>query len=258
MIKNLEGKLAYITGASSGIGKAISYSFAKTGINLVLFARREERLKELKKDLLSKYPIQVETVVLDVKNNEKTKKALENLDSKLQSPNILVNNAGLALGMEKVWEISEEDVDAVIDTNLKGVLHFLRLIVPKMLEKQEGHILNISSVAAHDSYIGGGVYSSSKFAIRTLTETLRMELAATPIRVGMLSPALTETEFSKVRFKGDSNRAKSVYEGIKALCAEDIAKAAFFVISQPPHVNIADMLIYPTNQGRCDQIHRKT
>lgn len=257
MEENLKSQIAYITGASAGIGEAIAHRLAKAQLRLVLIARREDKLLKLQKTLLSTYGTECHLITADVRDAKQVQKQIDALDTDLQYPDILINNAGLALGLDKVWEIGPEDVDSMMDTNLKGVLNTLRLIIPKMLEKQSGHILNLSSVSAYNSYAGGGVYCATKFALRSLSDTLRLELMSTPIRVSMLSPGLTETEFSIVRFKGDNEKADNVYSGIEALTAEDIAASAYFILSQPKHVAISDLIIYPTNQANPYSIHRE-
>ncbi|MCH1430101.1 MAG: SDR family NAD(P)-dependent oxidoreductase [Chlamydiales bacterium] len=257
MEQNLKDQIVYITGASAGIGEAIAHRLAKAQARLVLIARRKDKLLKLQESLISKYETECHLITADVRDTKQMQKQIDALDINLQAPDILINNAGLALGLDKVWEISSEDADSMINTNIKGVLNTLRLIVPRMLEKKSGHILNLSSVSAYNTYSGGGVYCSTKFALRSLSDTLRLELMNTPIRVSMLSPGLTETEFSVVRFKGDSEKADNVYSGIEALTAEDIAASAYFILSQPKHVAVSDLIIHPTNQANSYSIHRE-
>lgn len=247
----MKAKTVLITGASSGFGRATARLFAEAGAKLILIARRKERLEAFAEELLKKYACNVVPLNIDVRDMTQVEKELKPIHV-----DILINNAGLVRGLDKVWEISPNDWNEMIDTNVKGLLNISRQVIPKMIAANKGHIINVGSTSGHGTYPGGGVYCATKFAVRALTDTLRMELVATPIRVSMISPGMAETEFSTVRFYGDQKKADKVYEGIKALKAHDIAEAIYFIASRPPHVTIADLVMYPTNQATPMVIHR--
>lgn len=247
-----------ITGASSGFGAETARHFSKEGARLILLARREEKLKELQKELQEAYQGEIEILVADITDFETIEKKLKAIESSFGLPNILINNAGLVRGRDKLWEVNPNQWNEMIDTNIKGVLNMTRLILPSMLKAERGHIINVGSISGHETYPGGGVYCSTKFAVRAITDTLRMELVATPIRVSLISPGMAQTEFSTVRFYHDQAKADQVYEGIEALKATDIAETILFIASRPPHVNIADIILYPTNQATPTLIHRQS
>lgn len=251
-----KGKTVIVTGASAGFGQAISRAFARAGARLVNIARREDRLDELARELQQSYQTEVYSLNLDVTDFEKVAEQLQNLPSPFNVPDILINNAGLVRGLGKLWEVTPEEWNQMIDTNIKGVLNVTSQVLPKMLEANKGHIINVGSISGYDTYPGGGVYCATKYAVRALTETLRKELVATPLRVSMISPGIAETEFSMVRFYGDKEKASSVYKNIQALTAEDIAEMVLFIASRPPHVAIADLIVYPTNQASVSLTHR--
>jgi len=253
-----QDKTVLITGASSGFGAAFAKSFAAEGARLINIARRKDRLKDLEKELTSQYKTEIISLGLDVSNYDVVKKSLDELPEKFAVPDILINNAGLVRGLNNVWDTSEKDWNEMIDINVKGVLNFCSLIIPKMLKKQSGHIFNVSSVSGHDTYPGGGVYCATKFAVRAITDTLRKELVSSPIRVSMISPGMAKTEFSLVRFNGDQNKAEKTYDRLQALSAEDVAEIVLFMASRPPHVNIADVIVYPTHQASVSIVHRGT
>lgn len=246
-----------ITGASSGFGAAFAASFAAEGARLVNVARRLERLKELEKKLIAQYGTEIISLDLDVSDYSAVEKNLSQLPEKFSVPDILINNAGLVRGMNKVWETPEKDWNEMIDVNIKGILNFCSKIIPKMLKKQSGHIINIGSISAHDTYPGGSVYCATKYAVRAITDALRKELVSSPIRVSMISPGMAKTEFSLVRFRGDEAKAEKPYEGLQVLSAEDIAEIVLFMASRPPHVNIADVIVYPTHQASVSIVHRE-
>ncbi len=248
-----KNKSVLVTGASSGFGKAIAEAFAKEGADLILIARRLERLKELEMSLVSKYHTKVTSIQLDVREEGLVKEKLK----EIPVPDILINNAGLVKGLNKTWETPEEDVSVMLDTNIKGILNLIREIVPKMLLQNHGDIINIGSISSFDTYPGGSVYCATKYAVRAITETLRKELVHTPLRVSMIAPGLSETEFSIVRFSGDEDQAKAVYKDIDALTAQDIAEIALFIASRPPHVNVSDVVVFPTNQASVSLVHRE-
>lgn len=246
-----------ITGASSGFGAETARHFAKEGARLILLARREERLKQLKKELQEVYQTKSEIIVADISNFDTIEKELKRVEEGFGMPNILINNAGFVYGLDNLWEVTPSQWNEMIDTNIKGVLNMTRLIVPSMLKMQQGHIINIGSISSHGTYPGGGVYCATKFAVRAITDTLRMELVSTPIRVSLVSPGMAKTEFSQVRFYGDQAKADQVYEGIEPLNATDIAETILFIASRPPHVNIADIILYPKNQASHTVVYRQ-
>lgn len=249
-------KTVLITGASSGFGAAFASSFAAEGARLINVARRLERLQEIEKKLRSQYGTEVISLGLDVSDYEAVEKSLSQLPEAFSVPDILINNAGMVRGLNNIWETQEKDWNEMIDINVKGILNFCSQIIPKMLKRQSGHIFNVSSISAHDTYPGGGVYCATKYAVRAITDTLRKELVSSPIRVSMISPGMAKTEFSLVRFNGDADRADKTYERIHALTAEDIAEIVLFMASRPPHVNIADVIVYPTHQASVSITHR--
>jgi len=239
-------KTALITGATSGIGKATAYEFAKHGINLILCGRRAERLQTIKKELeaLTK----VYTLCFDVRDKTEVENAINSLPNDFKTIDILINNAGNAHGLDPIQTGSLDDWDAMMDINVKGLLYVSKAIIPQMTERQSGHIINIGSSAGKEVYPKGNVYCASKHAVLAITEGMRIDLNPFGIKVGSVNPGLVETEFSQVRFKGDKI-ADTVYKGFKALQAEDIADIIYFVISRPYHVNIADLLVFPTAQA---------
>lgn len=242
----MKQKTALITGATSGIGKATAIEFAKHNINLVLCGRRQERLDSLKKQLEEQ--VAVHTLTFDVRNREAVFKAIESLPETFKTIDILINNAGNAHGLDTIQEGNLDDWDAMMDGNVKGLLYVSKALIPHMVERQSGHIINIGSSAGKEVYPKGNVYCASKHAVLAVTEGMRIDLNPYGIKVGAVNPGLVETEFSKVRFKGDAI-ADGVYKGFKALQAEDIAEIIYFVISRPLHVNIADLLVFPTAQA---------
>ena len=250
--------IVLITGASSGFGAEMARLFAQQGARLILLARREERLKVLQQELYEAYQTESERIVADIRDFSTLKTELERVEASFGMPTILINNAGLVRGRDKLWENTPEQWNEVLDTNVKGILNMIHLIVPKMLQANQGHIINIGSISGHEVYPGGGVYCASKFAVRALNDTLRMELVDTPLRVSLVSPGMAETEFSAVRFYQDTHKAQQVYQGIEALQAQDIAEAVLYLASQPAHVNVGDIIVYPTHQATSQLIYRKT
>ncbi|MBC9794359.1 SDR family NAD(P)-dependent oxidoreductase [Sinomicrobium sp. FJxs] len=246
---------AFITGATSGIGRATARAFAGKGINLVLCGRRQERLDNLKIELSAF--TEVHTLQFDVSDKEGVFKAVESLPGKFSDIDILVNNAGNAHGLDPVQSGNTDDWDAMMDINVKGLLYVSKAIIPNMVKRQKGHIINIGSLAAKEVYPNGNVYCASKHAVDAITEGMRIDLNASGIRVGAVHPGLVETEFSKVRFKEDTGRAETVYQGYKALQAEDIADIICFVVTRPYHVNIADLLVLPTAQASSTLVNKK-
>jgi NADP-dependent 3-hydroxy acid dehydrogenase YdfG len=246
-------KTVLITGATSGIGLACARKFAENGDKLILTGRNEHRLAELKKEL----DTEVITLAFDVRDREKAKKYLNELPEPWQDIDVLVNNAGLALGLEPEYEGNLDDWETMIDTNIKGLLTMTRLIVPGMVKRNSGHIINIGSVAGDAAYAGGNVYCATKAAVKALTDGLRIDVADTAIRVTNLKPGLVETNFSNIRFHGDHERAAKLYQGIKPLTGDDIADVAVYAANAPAHVQIAEVLILATHQASGSVIVRK-
>ena len=242
----MDRKIALITGATSGIGRATAYEFAKHGIKLILCGRRQERLNEIENDL--KFKTQVLTLNFDVCDKDATFEALNSLPEDFKAIDILINNAGNAHGLDPIQNGNIDDWEAMLDSNVKGLLYVSKAVMPQMIERQSGHIVNIGSVAGKEVYAKGNVYCASKQAVLAITEGMRIDLNPFGIKVSAISPGLVETEFSKVRFKGDAI-ADTVYKGYKALQAEDIADVIYFMVSRPAHVNVADVLIFPTAQA---------
>lgn len=249
-------RIALITGASSGIGEACARKFAEGGYSLILTARRAEKLAELKAELETD-GTKVKTLTFDVRDAEAAETAVDSLEPEWRKIDVLINNAGLALGLDKEYEGDPDDWNTMIDTNIKGLLTMTRLIVPGMVERNEGHVINIGSVAGDAAYAKGNVYCATKAAVKTITDGLRIDLAETAVRVTNLKPGLVETNFSNVRFHGDNQRADSVYKGITPLTGADIADVAFYAASAPKHVQIAEVLILATHQASGSVIYRK-
>lgn len=245
---------ALITGATSGIGKATAYEFAKHGIQLIICGRRQERLDAIKKELESL--TKVHSLHFDVRNNAEVENAINSLPDDYKKIDILINNAGNAHGLDPIQDGRIDDWDAMMDINVKGLLYVSKAVIPQMTERQSGHIINIGSSAGKEVYPKGNVYCGSKHAVLAITEGMRIDLNPFGIKVGAVNPGLVETEFSKVRFKGDKI-ADTVYDGFKALQAEDIAEIIYFVVSRPNHVNIADLLVFPTAQASSTIVKKK-
>lgn len=250
-------KIALITGASSGIGAACARKFAQNGYTLLLNARSNDKLQSIKTDLQSSYGVDVVLLPFDVRDRQAAANAIQSLPEEYQSIDVLVNNAGLALGIDKEYEGTEENYDTMIDTNITALLMITRLIVPGMVARGKGHIINIGSVAGDAAYPGGSVYCATKAAVKVLSDGLRMDLVDTPLRVTNIKPGLVETNFSVTRFAGDKERADKVYQGIKPLTGEDIAEVVFFAASAPAHVQIAEVLVLATHQASGSLVHRK-
>lgn len=249
-------KIVLITGATSGIGLACARKFAENGDKLILTGRNEQRLSEIHRELTEK-GTEVIAWVFDVRDRESAKKYLNELPQEWQAIDVLVNNAGLALGLEPEYEGSFEDWETMIDTNIKGLLNMIRLIVPGMVKRNRGHVINVGSVAGDAAYAGGNVYCATKAAVKALSDGLRIDVANTAIRVTNLKPGLVETHFSNTRFHGDDERAANVYKGIKPLTGDDIADVAVYAANAPEHVQIAEVLILATHQASGSVIVRQ-
>lgn len=250
---SLQDRIVFITGASSGIGEACARAFAAQGARLVLCARRYERLQQLAASL----PVPTHIFQLDVTDRQAVASAIAALPEDFRAIDILINNAGLSRGLNKFHEGSIEDWEEMINTNIKGVLYVTRAVLPGMIERQRGHIINLGSVAGHYAYQNGAVYCLSKAAIKSLTESLKQDLLGTPIRVSSVDPGLVETEFSIVRFHGDVERAKKVYEGVKPMTPDDVADAIVFCATRPPHVNINFMVMMAVGQSTPTTVYRQ-
>ena len=253
----LAGLLTLVTGASSGIGAATAEKFAGAGSNLLLLARRRERLEQLAAQLRGDHGIETRVITSDVSDAAGVTAAFESLPAEWRSVDILVNNAGLVKGVAPEWEATPEDVDVMIDTNVKGLITMTRLCVPGMLARSRGHVINIGSIAGQETYPGGSIYNATKFATRALSRALKMDLQGTPIRVSSIDPGLVETEFSLVRYDGDTEKAAAIYADTEPLRPEDIADAVLFAATRPAHVNISEMLVFATDQAAARMIHRR-
>ncbi len=250
-------KTALITGATSGIGEATAHRLAASGYNLILTGRREDRLKSVAHRLSDKYGIEVLPLVFDVRSREEVERALANLSAEWREIDVLVNNAGLAVGMSRINEGEIEDWERMIDTNVKGLLYVSRIVSNYMKERGRGHIINICSIAGKEVYLNGNVYCASKHAVDALTKGMRLDLLPYGIKVAQICPGAVETEFSLVRFKGDRERADAVYKGFTPLTADDIADTIAYMVNAPAHVNIADVLILPLAQGSSSAFEKK-
>ncbi len=248
--------VAIITGATAGIGKATAEILAKNNYDIVITGRRAENLKIIEDEIRSKTGSNVLSLAFDIRDQSAVKSACEQLTGSWENVEVLVNNAGLAAGLSHIHEGSVEDWDQMIDTNIKGLLYITRIISPGMVKRKKGHIINLGSIAGKESYEKGNVYNATKFAVDGLTQGMRIDLAEHGIKVTSIDPGAVETEFSLVRFKGDTEQADKVYEGFTPLYAVDIAEAILFAVTRPPHVNIDDMLIMPTAQARSRKISR--
>jgi 3-hydroxy acid dehydrogenase/malonic semialdehyde reductase len=251
------GECVLITGATSGIGEATAKLLAVNGYRLILTGRRQDRLENLKNELADKYSGEICTLQFDIRNREEVDKALDSLRSPFDKIDILINNAGLAVGLNTIQDGLIDDWERMIDTNVKGLLYITRKLSPAMVEQNSGHIINISSIAGKEVYPFGNVYCASKHAVQAITKSLRLELLKYNIKVSSIAPGAVNTEFSLVRFKGDKQRADQIYEGINPLLAEDIAEVILFIITRPPHVNIDDILVMPTDQAYSRDFNRK-
>ncbi len=250
-------KTAFITGASSGIGEACARKFAENGYRLILNARNADKLQAVVDSLQKEFNTHILTLLFDVRDRETARQAIASLPAEWRDIDVLVNNAGLALGLEKEFEGDFADWDTMIDTNVKALLSITRFVVPMMVERNSGHIINIGSVAGDAAYPNGAVYCATKAAVKTLGDGLRMDLVNTPIRVTTIKPGLVETNFSVVRFHGDQQRADNVYKGIKPLTGKDVAECVWFAASAPEHVQIAEVLVLATHQASGSIIYRQ-
>lgn len=257
IMTNLKNKLILITGASSGIGEASAIEFAKLGANLLLLARREDRLNSIAKNLENTFKVKTKSVKVDIRNYDSIKNLQTNLTEEWSEPDIILNNAGLARGFSKIYEADTKDWEEMIDTNIKGLLYITRTFLPGMIERRKGHIINIGSTAGHETYTYGNVYSATKFAVKALTQSIRLDVLDKGIKVTSIDPGMVITEFSKVRFSGDEERAKKVYEGIEPLTAKDVAEAVIFAATRSANVNTNEIILTPLQQASSTQVYRK-
>jgi 3-hydroxy acid dehydrogenase / malonic semialdehyde reductase len=247
-MRDLSGRRVLITGASSGIGEACARRFAAEGAELVLWARRLSKLDQLAEEVIGAHGGIVHTAQVDVRDRDAVNQTVAALEEADSVPDVLVNNAGLASGLAPFQEGDPDDWDRMIDTNVRGLLNVTRALLPLMIRRGRGHVINIGSTAGHITYPKGNVYAATKFAVRALTEGMNLDVAGTPVRVSSVDPGFVETEFSIVRFHGDEERARQVYRGFQPLTGADVADAVFYVASAPPHVNVIEMVVVPTAQ----------
>jgi len=252
----MDGRVVFITGASSGIGASCARAFARQGARLLLAARRTERLEAIAAQIASETGVGLRLMTLDVRDPAAVERMITSLPEEWSAVDVLVNNAGLSRGLDKLHEGLLSDWEEMIDTNVKGLLYVTRAVLPGMVHRGRGHVINIGSIAGHESYPGGNVYCASKAAVRALTAGLRMDLVDTPIRVTTINPGMVETEFSVIRFHGNTERAARVYQGIQPLTPDDVAEVAVFCATRPPHVDVAEVLLLPTAQASATVIHR--
>jgi 3-hydroxy acid dehydrogenase/malonic semialdehyde reductase len=254
---SLKNRVVFVTGASSGIGKSCARALAGQGAKILMCARRADRLKAFAAELKKEFGVPVHQFSLDVRDQPAVEKAVAGLAKDWRAIEVLVNNAGLSRGLSKLHEGLLSDWEEMIDTNVKGLLYVSRAVIPGMVERGSGHVINIGSIAGHEVYPGGNVYCATKFGVRALSMGLRLDLNGTPLRVSEVSPGMVETEFSVVRFHGDADRAGKVYQGLTPLSPDDIADAVVWCATRPPHVNVCEMIVMPTAQASTTLVHRK-
>jgi 3-hydroxy acid dehydrogenase / malonic semialdehyde reductase len=255
-MESVRDKIVCITGASSGIGAACAEIFAREGSALILSARRTERLENIARTLREKYHVKIHTVSLDVTRQKEVESVFASLPAEWQPIDILVNNAGLSRGLDKLQDGKIQDWEEMIDTNVKGLLYVSRAVLPGMVQRNRGHVINIGSIAGRQLYPGGNVYCASKFAVHALTQGMKMDVLGTPIRVSSVDPGLVETEFSEVRFHGDKGRAAKVYENMHPLHGDDVAETVLFCATRPAHVNILEVVVLPTAQASVRDVYK--
>lgn len=257
MVK-LKDKVVFISGATSGIGKACAFAFANEGAKLIICARRKNKLDVVADDIKKRYGVKVCAIELDVRNRADVENAIANLSDEWKKINVLVNNAGMGRGLGKIYDDNPDGWEEMIDTNVKGLLYVTRFILPGMVERQSGHIINIGSIAGRETYPGGAVYCASKHAVTSITRGLRLDTLGKNVRISTVDPGLVKTNFSVVRFYGDEKKAKNAYKGYTPLAPEDVADAVIYVATRPPHVNIAEMIVFPTAQASSMHVHKES
>lgn len=256
MTARVAGQLALVTGASSGIGEAIARRLADDGANLVLWARRAERLARLAEAITARSGVTVDIGVVDIRDGNAVREEAERLGAARGVPDILVNNAGLAAGMALVQDADVDDWDRMIDTNVKGLLYVTGAFLPSMVERDSGHVVNIGSITGRQVYPGGTVYAATKYAVQAITEGTNLDVLGTGVRVSGVHPGLVETEFALVRFQGDEDRARATYEGVESLAGADVAEVVSYVVNAPPNINLADVVVFGPSQGSVHHFHR--
>lgn len=254
----MKNRVVLITGATSGIGEGCAHKFASEGYNLILNGRNELRLNELKKELEETYKVDVLPLVFDVRHRQSIIESLNSLNGRWKNIDVLINNAGLVYGVEKEFEGDLDEWDIMIDTNIRGLLTVTRLVTPGMVKQGRGHIINIGSIAGDAAYPGGSVYCATKAAVKALSDGLRIDLVDTPLRVTNIKPGMVQTNFSVVRFRGDKQKADNFYRGIQPLTGADIAETVYYAVSAPAHVQIAEVLVMPTNQATASISYKET
>lgn len=252
----MKNKVVLITGATSGIGRACAYKFASEGADIILNGRKIELMEEIKNELTA-MGVDVLLLPFDVRDREAMRSAVESLDGKWKNIDVLINNAGLVFGVDKEFEGDLDEWDIMIDTNIRALLSMTRMVVPGMVSRGKGHIINIGSIAGDAAYPGGSVYCATKAAVKALSDGLRIDLVDTPLRVTNIKPGMVETNFSVTRYRGDKEKADAFYKGIQPLCGEDIAEVAYYAAAAPTHVQIAEVLVMPTNQATGTISYRK-
>lgn len=255
---SLQNQIILITGASSGIGTACARIFAGAGAKLILAARRLERLQQLADTLSKDFSTEIHLLQLDVRDRNAVESAIATLPPAWSDIDILINNAGLSRGLDKLHEGSFQDWEDMIDTNVKGLLYVSRYVVPGMVSRDRGHVVNLGSIAGHQTYPGGNVYCATKAAVRAISEGLKQDLLGTRVRVTSVDPGMVETEFSEVRFHGNTERANKVYQGVTPLTADDVADVIFFCVTRSPHVNINEVVLMPVDQASATLVNRRT
>ncbi|WP_017328365.1 SDR family oxidoreductase [Synechococcus sp. PCC 7336] len=256
-MSRLQNSIVMVTGASSGIGSSCARAFAEEGAQLILAARSMPQLQALASQLKAAWDCETRLLQLDVRDRPAVETSLAALPDEWKAIDVLVNNAGLSRGLDKLQEAEFRDWEEMIDTNIKGLLYVTRVLLPGMVERDKGHVINIGSTAGHEAYAGGSVYCATKFAVKALTQALKKDLHGTAIRVSSVDPGLVETNFSNVRFRGDLDRASNVYAGMTPLTPDDVAEIVLFCASRPAHVNISDVIVMPTDQSAATMVHRR-
>lgn len=256
-MKDLKNKIVFITGASSGIGRATAYVFAKHGAKLILAARRIGRIKNIAQEIMKTYSTEVLPLKIDVQSYNEVKSIIKKIPTEWKKIDILVNNAGLSRGLNKIQNGVLKDWEEMIDTNVKGLLYVTKEVIPFMLKRKSGHIINVGSIAGHEVYPGGNVYCATKHAVAGITKSMRIDLNETPIRVSTIDPGLVETEFSLVRYRGDKKKAKTTYKGMLPLSPDDVAEAIEFIVTRNDNAVVAEMLVLPKAQASSTIVYRK-
>lgn len=256
-MQSLKNKIVFITGATSGIGKSCAYAFAKEGANIIINARRINLLNDIADDIRKKFNVKVFAYQLDVRNKKAVIDSVNNLPDEWKNIDILINNAGLAKGLNKFYDDDPDGWDEMIDTNVKGLLYVAHAILPGMIERKSGHIINMGSIAGHDAYPKGAVYCATKHAVDAITRSLRMDTIDKNILVSTIDPGLVETNFSNIRFYGDKEKAKNVYRGLTPLTGDDVADAVIYCATRPPHVNIAEITLLAARQASATVVYRE-